>query len=172
MTGNAASLNVLRNVGGGTLIVVGSLGSGDQQNLVQISNGTNAGQARLALARINAAIGGLGISGRRLDADSFGGAGYSAGTGSNVYTGILDYANSDAFTFAGGTQQASNTSFQANGNTSDTDSLGTSVFGTPTGINLCTGTLAEVLFWPRVLTTAERQRVERHLGRKWGITVA
>jgi hypothetical protein len=172
MTGNAASLNVLRNVGGGTLIVVGSLGSGDQQNLAQISSGTNAGQARLALARVIAAIGGLGIAGRRLDADSFAGAGYSAGTGSNVYTGILDYANSDAFTFAGGTQQASNTSFQTNGNTSDTDSLGTSVFGTPTGANLCTGTLAEVLLWPRVLTTAERQRVERHLGRKWGITVA
>jgi hypothetical protein len=34
------------------------------------------------------------------------------------------------------------------------------------------GDIAEVLFWSRALTATERSRVERYLGRKWGITVA
>jgi hypothetical protein len=32
--------------------------------------------------------------------------------------------------------------------------------------------LGEFLVWNRVLSAAERQRVERYLARKWGITVA
>ena len=32
--------------------------------------------------------------------------------------------------------------------------------------------MGEFLVWNRVLSAAERQRVERYLGRKWGITVA
>jgi len=34
------------------------------------------------------------------------------------------------------------------------------------------GDIAEVLHWNRALTAAERQRVERNLGKKWGVTVA
>lgn len=34
------------------------------------------------------------------------------------------------------------------------------------------GDVCEILHWPRALSTAERQRVERYLGGKWGITVA
>jgi hypothetical protein len=34
------------------------------------------------------------------------------------------------------------------------------------------GDVCEVLCWPRALSTAERQRCERYLGGKWGITVA
>jgi hypothetical protein len=32
--------------------------------------------------------------------------------------------------------------------------------------------IAEVLFWNRALSASERSRVERYLGRKWGVTVA
>jgi hypothetical protein len=34
------------------------------------------------------------------------------------------------------------------------------------------GDIAEVLFWNRALTAAERDRVQKYLGKKWGITVA
>jgi hypothetical protein len=34
------------------------------------------------------------------------------------------------------------------------------------------GDVCEILHWPRALSTAERQQVERYLGTKWGITVA
>lgn len=171
MLGNAASLRMLRNVPGATIIVAASLTSPLNQNLVHISTGAVAAQVRASLIR-NSGTNGLGAAGRRLDADSFAGAGYGAGDGSDVYTAMLDYSNSDAFVFAGGLQQASNTSFQTSGNTSDTDSLGVSVFATTLGNNPCTGTLGEVLIYARALTAAERQRVERYLGRKWGITVA
>ena len=171
MTGNAASLEILRNVPGATIIAAASLTSGDAQNLIQVSNGTNAAQARALMGRNNA-VGGFCAAGRRLDANSFAGTGYSAGAGSDVYTAILDYANSDAFVFAGGTQRASTTSFQTDGNTSDTASLGVSLFATPLGANFCTATLGEVMIWPRALTATERVTVERYLGRKWGITLA
>jgi hypothetical protein len=169
MTGNAASRSVLRDVPGATIVYVGSLAINDQQNLIQFSNGTNIAQARALMGRITNFV----VAGRRLDADSFASAGQLAGgVTSGVYTGVLDYANSDAFLFGNGTQLASNTSFQTAGNTSNTDSLGVSLFATPVGANLVTGTLGEVLIWPRALTAAERQRVERYLGKKWGITVA
>jgi hypothetical protein len=32
--------------------------------------------------------------------------------------------------------------------------------------------IAEVLHWNRALSASERSRVERYLGRKWGVTVA
>jgi hypothetical protein len=169
MTGNAASLGILRNVPGATIVYVGSITVADAQNVIHISNGTNAAQARALMGRIGSFV----VAGRRLDADLFASVGQlSGGIASGVYTGVLDYANSDAFLFGDGAQLASSTSFQTDGNTSDTDSLGTSLFATPAGANFCTATLGEVLIWPRVLTAAERQRVERYLGRKWGITVA
>jgi hypothetical protein len=34
------------------------------------------------------------------------------------------------------------------------------------------GDVCEILHWPRALSALERQRVERYLGGKWGITVA
>jgi len=34
------------------------------------------------------------------------------------------------------------------------------------------GDIAEVLFWNRALSASERSRVERYLGRKWGVTVS
>lgn len=34
------------------------------------------------------------------------------------------------------------------------------------------GWIGEILCWSRALTTSERQRVERYMGKKWGITVA
>jgi hypothetical protein len=172
MVGSNDVQTVLRNVSGVTVICVASFGTGNNTNLIFFSNGTNQNQARFLMGRNSSYGGNFGVGGRRLDADSFAGIGYSAGTGSEVYAGLFDYSDNDAFLFAGGTQQASNTSFLTAGNTSDTSSLASALFGTGTGTALATATLGELLIYSRALSATERQAAERYLGRKWGLTVA
>jgi hypothetical protein len=172
MAGNAASLTLFRNIPGATLIAAASFSTTNNTNLFFASVPTNAGVARAIMGRSTAFSNGFGFGGRRADSDSFQGAGYSAGTGNEVYASVADYVGRTIFVFAGGTQQASNTNFQATGNTSDTSSLGLGVFGTGIGGGLATATLGELLIYNRALSTEERQQAERYLGNKWGITVA
>lgn len=51
------------------------------------------------------------------------------------------------------------------GATSDTDVTTISI-----GVT-CNIEIAELIFYDRLLTTAERQQVETYLGTKWGITL-
>lgn len=175
MLGNAASLNVLRNVPGGTAFVVGKIDatSGSQVFFAASRNGSNS-QARLVVDNDPASLS-WRAGGRRLDADAFG-AVTSAGSWDinvNVLTGLLDYGNSDAFLYENGTLLNSNTSFQTNGNTSDTDSDFVQVGANGAGVvSLLDGFICEIILYQRALPATERQRVERYLGRKWGITVA
>ena len=90
-----------------------------------------------------------------------------------MLTGVLDYGNSDAFLYENGTLLNSNTSFQTDGNTSDTDSDFVHIGATGGGLgSFLDGFIGEIILYQRALSATERQRVERHLGRKWGITVA
>ena len=45
-------------------------------------------------------------------------------------------------------------------------------FGSPGGTSGFSGALSEVLIYEGLLSDAQRQTVERYLGRKWGVTVA
>jgi hypothetical protein len=172
MVGNSNSLTALTDVPGATVLMAASFGTANNTNLLFWSNGANAQQGRVLVGRNGVFGGNFGVGGRRLDADSFSGIGYAAGTGSEVYTALVDYANADAFFFAGGSQQASTTSFLTAGNSSNTNSLGAALFANGIGGTVPTATLGEALIYSRALTTSERQKVERYLGRKWGLTVA
>lgn len=175
LTGNAAALTTLRNVPGATGFVVAKFDQTARNGaLLSFSTVAVATQARFQMGQ-NSTVGGTYSGGRRLDADSFASAFFADNTNAQVLTGIADYANSDAFIYSGGALQASNTSFQTDGNTQDTSHLAVMVGNnniSPSGGQLHDGWIGEILVWPRALTNAERQRVERHLGRKWGITVA
>lgn len=69
----------------------------------------------------------------------------------------------------------------SNGSTSCTPQSYSSVMGVgATRLNPATlaansgimlGDIGEILFWSRALTSAERETVQRYLGRKWGITI-
>lgn len=176
LTGNAASLNILRNVSGATIMIAArwdvlataSLG----RVVLLVSTGSASTAARASVGAIAPSTTTVGLGGRRLDANAFAGvnAAYTAGT-DVVLTGIWDYANSDAFVFLGGTQAAQNLSFQTDGNTSDTSSL-SFIVGSVGGGSYFDGWIGEILVWRRVLSASERLAAERYLGRKWGITVA
>jgi hypothetical protein len=172
LLGNAASLSIARNVGGLTVAAVCKLDvdNANQQFFVA-SRGGSVSQAR-SLIGFNLGLNALVVGGRRTDADSFAVAGEGPVLTDMVLVGVLDYANSDAFLFRNGSQTASNTSFQTNGNTSDTNSDAVGVGSQADGSQPLAGFIAELIVYQRALSTAERQRVERSLGRKWGIAVA
>lgn len=176
LLGNAASLNILRNVGGATIMaalqydVLATISA--TRTAVFVSTNSNAVQARAALASFAPAVDSFGAGGRRLDANSFASVSVTiTANQQNVAAAILDYANSDAFIYRNGSLGSSSLSFQTTGNTPDTDALGVTV-GSGNGQNFMDGWLGEVLIWPRALSAAERAAAERYLGRKWGITVA
>ena len=173
MLGNSASLNALRDKPGGTGFIVCKLdGAALQQALFFAAiSGSNA-LARYLMDN-NPASSSWRVGGRRLDSDSFGSVTLNASvdTNSNVLTGVLDCANSDAFLYENGSLLGSNTSFQTDGNTSDTDSGAVSIGAAAGGSAFLNGFIGEVILYQRALSDAERQRVERYLGVKWGITV-
>lgn len=174
LVGNAASLSIARNVGGLTIIVAGELDTTTSARVfVNISRNGNVSQAR-ALLDFDNASNSFRAGGRRTDADSFDFvvSGGSATTGPVVLTGVYNYAASDLFLYVSGSLLASNTSFQTDGNTSDTDSDNVSVAQNSFGVGALDGAIGEILIYQRALSAAERQRVERALGKKWGIAVA
>jgi hypothetical protein len=109
---------------------------------------------------------------RRLDADSFQSISGSVaiGTGWNVVGGVFDFANTDAFLYVDGTQQATNAAFQTAGNTSNTTPLIVTLGCNPaqTGAFFA-GDLAEVIIVNGAVTTDIRQRIEGYLAWKWGL---
>jgi hypothetical protein len=176
LLGNAASQSLLRNVGGATIIAAAKwdLLSTPPNNLAYFaaffSTGANAAQGR-ALLTSQGGSQGITAGGRRLDANSFQSVSVVATTDPLVGASVLNYASASAFIYLNGALGNQSTSFQTAGNTSDTDSLAVAI-GSGNNLTFLDGWVGEVLVWPRALTDSERQRVERYLGRKWGITVA
>lgn len=168
LLGNAASLAVARNVSGMTAVVACKFDATiDPQSRPLCWFATAIGATRFAFGIVNVPA----LFGRRLDTDSV--AFVSAPdfvTSPSVFTAIADYENSDAFLYSGGATLASTTSFQTNGNTSDTDSSASAIGGN-TSINAWDGWAGEIVVYRRTLSASERQSVERYLGAKWGIAV-
>ena len=166
---NLTKLNMLRNVGGATIITVKSqTGFAANQYAVNVSN--NSTLERLAVSSNTTTQ--YVVGGRRLDADALATiSSTTASTSPAVITTIADYSNSDLYLYLNGGLNASTTTFQTDGSTSDTDSASIRL-GSSVGSGFLTGDIAEVMIFNRVLTTQELQSLHQYLGRKWGITVA
>jgi len=166
---NLAGAAIARNVPGVTMIAACAFDTSSSTQFLYHAS-TNSMPSRSAVVMSG---GNILAGGRRLNTDSFASVGYAHNANANIISGVLDYANSDAFIYQNGALQDSSTSFQTDGNSQDGDSasveIGSTANSTSTRLN---GFIGELLVFQRALTTAERQRVERYLGQKWGITVA
>jgi hypothetical protein len=174
LTGNAATLNTIRNAPGATAVCAFAFDATGTNGVVfNFSTATSASSARFQIGQAVSA-GGTYCGGRRLDVDSFASVVYADNTNPRIQSGVLDYANSDAFIWENGTLRNSNTSFQTAGNSQNADHAGVAIGNTSSvlaGGSRLDGWIGEILVWPRALTTAERQAVERYMGAKWGIAV-
>jgi len=165
------SSGLLRNVGGATLYLVAKPDYiSVLRTLVQISS-NNSAWSRISTRITSSAKAEVG--GRRLDTDSFA---FVAGTGNvptatfSVLTGIWDYANSDVFIYLGQSLDASSTSFQTDGNTSNTDSAAARI-----GVNLhyqnfFDGKFAELILFAEAHPAVMRTLIWAYLNRKWGLS--
>lgn len=162
---------LLRNVSGATLAAVASYTNNSAGRCVLGISTPSAGQNRATLSANVAGTTGYLIGGRRLDADAFALAGstsFSAAT-AIIQIGVLDYANSDSFSYVNGSLDASNTSFQTAGSTSDTDSGALYVGISGSGTNFLIGLVGEIIVTNTALSSDEREKIEGYLAWKWAL---
>jgi hypothetical protein len=166
-------MGMLRNVNGATCIAVYRWITNPTDPRVLISASTNSATSLRYAVGAGSVSRKLRVLGRRLDSDSLQILSGSTDnpTGYFVHASIADYANSDASIFLNGQQDGITTSFQTNGNTSDTDSASIMLATTASGV-FSNIDIAEIIIFPTALSTADRQAVERYLSSKYAIALA
>lgn len=167
---NTAPGALLRNTPGATIMAVCNFTNNFTTRApISISTPTS-GTNRAGLFLRGTGYTGYGLAARRLDLTSssfVGSSTFSAAT--NVLLGaVIDYANTDAFSYVNGNLDASNTAFITAGNTSDTDSGAVYIGRSSTTLNPMLGTIAEIIVVSSAVTTSERQLMEGYLAWKWG----
>lgn len=162
---------LLRNTPGATIMAVCNYTDNSvTRTVISISTATPGSNRAGIFARIGIPTG-YALSARRLDSEGsstvVGSSTFSAAT--NVLQGaVIDYANTDAFSYVNGNLNASNTAFITAGNTSDTDPGAVYIGRSSTTLNSMLGTIAEIIVVSSAVTTSERQLMEGYLAWKWG----
>ena len=171
---SATGLDIMKNKAGGTIIAVGSIGSGTATEALFVHCTVNGlVGSRFALGIGTSISNSVRVGGRRLDADAFDGTAAEMITYGVTYimTGINDYANAKAYLYMNNVLKQTDDPFQTAGTTSNTTSdyivLGSNVSATL----LVKCILKEVLIYEKVLSTTELTRVNQYLSRKWGVTI-
>jgi hypothetical protein len=166
LQGNAASLNIARNVSGLTVIAVVKYGAAAVQRV--FSARTNAVATRVLMG-VSTTQWQVGT--KRLDADpDVLIAGGTVNTNFVIQSGVLRYSLATAGVFINSASQ-SDTAFQTAGNSSDTDSGATFVGASIVPGSFLNGDLAELIIYQRAISVEERNSVERYLSVKWGIAI-
>ena len=165
LTLDGDALTVSKNVTGLTVMARAKVTpAAATKRIVMLSTGTDATASRIAIY-VNASDL-FTTSGRRLDADAADTLSGSApgSTLVRVFTATQDYTNTDAFLYLDGTQDATDSTWLTAGSSSNTNSLGAALGSRADGTaEFLAMDLYDVLVWPRVLTTTEREAAEAYL---------
>lgn len=163
-----ADLSLFNNVGGASMFGVAKSDTTSSSVGVFFAD-TALVATRAGLVRENTVH---QVGGRRLDADAYQGitGGTVSTTDYSFESGILDYANSDAFLYSNGSLLNSTTSFQTDGNTEASDSTAINIGGGPGGVTELNGNIAEIITFDKAVSTSEREEIERYLDNKYQIT--
>ena len=140
------------------------------RSMVYTSISTNVGfvnQRASTLMRVGNIF---ALAGRRLDSDpytvlDFGTVGTTAW---HLHTSIINYAAAEGSIFVDGTHEGTG-NFLTSGNTSDTDSLRSTIGSQSDDAFYFTGDIAEIIIYNRALSDAERSAVDNYLMSKYGM---
>lgn len=168
------SKNIAKNIGEMNCWIVHELSKIDPagQAVFFISRGDVATSARfLCSHNTGSSIEGFQAAGRRLDSDSF----KTISNGTNSLDRLiqhvdLDWANSNGFLYLNANLDASDTNFQTNGNTSDTESLQVLIGRVSASNQQYTGSINELILIANNVTIEEKQKIEGYLAHKWSLT--
>lgn len=172
-TFSGTGLDVLKNKGAVSIYWVarGAVIS-SAQNAWGWSSGSSTTANRL-FGGTAATTGYMRAGGRRLDADTLsnneGSTALATGT-FYVYSLVVDWSNSNIYGYINGTNQISNTSFQTDGNTSNTSSLGAAIgSGSAASALFYSGSISSYLLYQTAHDTATRQSIESSLRTRFGL---
>lgn len=160
--------NFFSNRDGATVFIIakGTVASAGNKALLTVR--TSSGDA--ARAQILAVSGQIQTGGRRLDADLYQSVNASTVADNTPFMAgaVFDWANAQLYTNINGVLTQRVGGFQTAGFTSNTlDDIGIGQNPRSTG-NTFTGSIGEIIVYPRVLLSAERVNVENYLRAKWG----
>lgn len=164
------SSNLFRNISGGTIYAVRFWNGSPTIFRTVFSIGT-ASATRASIAAGNVS-GKSFAGGRRLDADTFASISSTNSVSTSllqVDTAVFDYANTDLYLFMDHAQEASNTSFQTAGSTSNTAAYSTMIGAGVGGVDFFLGDIAEILVYHTAHAIDMRTRIANYLHIKWGI---
>lgn len=162
---------LLNNKAGCTIIFAGRGTTGGDRSLILIGKGDNAAFARAFFGKDSSDN--IRGGGRRLDADS---AVTITGTGDlnatdKVGQADLIYSSSDLNLYINGTLDTASTSFQTDGNTSATNSLGIGFLDNNAAAQFWLGRVYWFMVIDRVLDSTERAAYTTYAGAKAGLTL-
>jgi hypothetical protein len=171
---NSVTLALTKNIGAISMWVVAKNTNTDTQRILcAFSNGISTDTSRVSLrwrATSGNGTGDLALGTRRLDADTA-----QTERGGTISTtvfdsilGILDYTNSNAFLYQNNTLVRSTTTFQTDGNTSNTNSVGVHLGWGGVGGN-CAMSVVEMAIWLKVLTSNDRDILDAYIANRYGI---
>lgn len=162
---------LLKNLGAGMLFAVRKATAvAATRSILGIETGSGGGITRATLS-VGRTASKSDAGGRRLDANSFVNVVSSANVDTasfEIHAGVFDYTNSNLYQYINGTLDGSTTSFQTDGNTSNTDSANLYV-GHFNSATYFQGDIAEIIVIHSDASTATRQFIEGYLAWKWGI---
>lgn len=143
--------------------------SGQRQMLSDGGNGTGMSATKASVKLLEVAFGGFTEGTNRLRVQYAGTA--SAFLGPGVFTCVRSAA-AGGFVFIDGTQRTGAVSpFASSFSTSAADTMQRIGYYSSSLFQF-QGWIGEILLYDRALAAADRLKVERYLGKKWGITVA
>jgi hypothetical protein len=164
-------LNMLQNVPGATIAVVWNPRT-DYVQMMVFQATTLEGVARAGIGTGYNYTNTYDVFGRRLDSDESydGEGGYNTRWATRIgylsHIGILDYTNSNAYCYINGVLVGELTTFQTDGNSSDTASSYFRIGSTTYPLD---GDIAEVVVYPRVLTLTEFNQLNYYFALKYPV---
>jgi hypothetical protein len=169
---SATALGMARNVGGFTIGAAYrfTVSPSSNRRIFSVSINSASGSTR-AGAIGGTASGQIHVGGRRLDSEGFVSISVAENTNDNILVGVFDYSASNLFLRRNGALSASNTSFQTDGATSDTNSLAVGLGSDGAGGQFFNGRIYRLIALPRVWTDAEQTNAEQWLADGSGVTL-
>jgi hypothetical protein len=168
LTNNATGLSVF------AVINLTDVVSATSRQIITFSTSTET-NARMKLGQRNATNNFWDISGRRLDADvqqNLLGAAFTQ-VGSQIISGIVDWANSNADVWRNSFNEATTTAWFVDGNTSATNSISVIVGAKHTGAapaEFWVGDIGEIIVYNRAVTQSEREFIITYLDSRWQLS--
>lgn len=172
--GQVSGLDLVRNVSGLTMAIVYSTPSRTTNQAIWVAAANDAAFVRSGLYLGLSTQRRLSVGNRRLDSNSNIYVSETSDIENDtryVVTGVLDYANSDAYVYRNGVLTGSSTSFQTNGSTENINSANIRLGINSVYSNYTLGTISEVIVYQQSLPSGDRDDLEEYLAAKHGITL-